>query len=151
MENLIDDKHLGNNAETTGSRNSQAAAGLAEISKNIIIVEPYESNYILYEAILSNKFTTHRAASADDINSLLNDVVPGVVIINIDTETEEDIINILETVKSRYPKVQIVAITSRATSLNSVKADIRKSFVSVLTLPVTPRSLMGEISRLLHV
>ena len=151
MENLIDDKHLNNNAETTGARNSQAAAGLAEISKNIIIVEPYESNYILYEAILSNKFTTHRAASADDINSLLNDVVPGVVIINIDTETEEDIINILETVKSRYPKVQIVAITSRATSLNSVKADIRKSFVSVLTLPVTPRSLMGEISRLLHV
>ena len=72
------------------------------------------------------------------------------MIINIDTEDEEDIKSILDTIHSRYPDVPAVAITSHATSLNTVDVRIRRSFVSVLTLPVTPSNLINEISRLLH-
>ncbi|MDE6644855.1 MAG: hypothetical protein K2J97_02065 [Muribaculaceae bacterium] len=148
IDKPIEENHAKENAVASSS--SQAAIALGTGSSDIVIVEPYESNYILYDAILSKKYTTHRVSSADETRQLLADVVPGLVIINIDTEDEEDIMSILDTIHSRYPDVPAVAITSHATSLNTVDVRIRRSFVSVLTLPVTPSNLMGEISRLLH-
>ncbi len=147
---LIDKPVKENAGEDKSAAASIQALSRGASSNDIIIVEPYESNYILYEAILSNKYKTHRVSSADEVRQLLVDVVPGLVIINIDIEDADDIMSILESVHSRYPDVPVVAITSRATSLNTVDAKIRKNFVSVLTLPVTPRNLISEISRLLQ-
>ena len=115
-------------------------------NKNILIIEPYDSNYILYNAVLSNNYNIHRSRNIDETNDIISSVTPGLVIINIDAD-ESDVINIEQTVQSIDPDIPIVAIASQATTLRAFKDIIKKRFVSRLTLPIIPRNLIHEISR----
>lgn len=117
-------------------------------NKNIIIIEPYDSNYILYDAILSKDYKVFRARTAEEALSMLSSVNPGLVVINIDYD-DSDIIRIEQTVNSIHSETPVVAITSQASATRSFSNDVRRRFTSTITLPVTPRNFLNEISRLI--
>lgn len=132
------------------TENAKAPDAPAETNRDIIIVEPYDSNFMLYEAILSRQYDVHRVIDREQTEQLLKTIVPGLVIINIDTADSKDIREIFDYGYTLYPDVPVVALTSHATTINTMPEHIRGRFTTILTLPVTPTNLLLEISRLLH-
>lgn len=135
-------------AADTPEENSPITDATSALNRKILIIEPYDSNYILYNAILSKKYEVSHARSLKEAESMLSSDTFGLVIINTDTDGS-GISEIERLVSGIGQKTAIIAITSQASAIRTLNEDVKKRFDSIMTLPVTPRNLLLEVSRLI--
>lgn len=128
--------------------NTSHAADSPEPNRKVLIIEPYDSNYLLYEAVLSKSYEIFRARSLEEAESIIPTISPGLIIIN--TETDSPDTDELERVVTNIDHAALImAITSQASTLRALKDTVKKRFTSIMTLPVTPRNLLHEVTRLI--
>lgn len=144
IEQDNDRQHIGNTSEV-----DVALTGATSLlSRKILIIEPYDSNYILYDAILSKKYEISRASSLKEARSMLSSDVFGLVIINTDTDVS-GANEIEQLIQEIGQQTAIIAITSQASAIRTLNETVKRRFASIMTLPVTPRNLLLEVSRLI--